>query len=122
MSPTAPGIRIPNEQDILFGRGNGVQNHPGNVSFREFVSGRKRDYIFAEKNEKTKISSSVYEEIKNQYPPVMFLEQDKNTLLWKEVEKKKAVSKIGQALRENAKEFKDKLDQVRNQTGSSFTS
>lgn len=88
-----------------------MQNHPGNVSFREFVSGRKRDYIFAEKNEKTKISSSVYEEIKNQYPPVMFLEQDKNTLLWKEVEKKKAVSKIGQALRENAKEFKDKLDQ-----------
>lgn len=34
-------IRQPNPQDVLSGRGGGINSHPGNKAFRQWISERK---------------------------------------------------------------------------------
>lgn len=41
-------IRTPNPQDVLSGRGGGINSHEGNKVFRQWVNERKSDYNLAQ--------------------------------------------------------------------------
>lgn len=62
----------------------------------------------------------IYRQIKIQEPPGRFLEQDPETKLWYQIEKSKALFKIGQALREREKNKRS--DFLLTQEGPNVTS
>lgn len=102
-------IEHPHRHDVLSGRGNFVNHHPGNEYFRNLVKMHKVSYVATPKSQKPKFSRMIYEAIRAQDPPGRFLKQDETTKLWYEISDKKAVDKTRQALREGAPEIKEKI-------------
>lgn len=90
-----------NENDVLCGRGSGVNSSPGNVYFRELVRARKERYKRAKRHLKIPITKEIIELIKNLDPPGRFLVRDENNE-WKEYTNEQALTKTAQALREGA--------------------
>ena len=109
------GIQTPTENDVLLGRGAGVNRHIGNVNFREIVKHRQEDYVDAETNiKKYLIVMDILQHIKSLNPPGRFVTQDAKTGLWQDVGDEKARKKIGQGLRENASNLRKKpVDKTR---------
>jgi len=104
-------IRTPHANDVLCGRGGGINSHPGNKTFRKWVNERKEAYNLAKsKQEKARVSVQVIDLVKSQRPPGRFLARDESapgaTTLsasyWVEIDLNKAISKTSQALREGA--------------------
>ena len=95
-------IEVPRPNDVLCGRGNGVNAHPGNIYFRSIVDKVKKPYIATPKAEKPKFSTKILTEINNLNPPGRFLKQDPTTKRWFVLGEKKTLIKIRQALREGA--------------------
>lgn len=101
-------IRTPNQEDVLCGRGGGINSHAGNRVFRAWVTERKRDYNLApNKQEKTQVAMEVVRRIQNQSPrPGRFLRKDPSIqggqTWWVVCEESKALAKTTQALREGA--------------------
>jgi len=105
-------IRTPHSNDVLCGRGGGINSHPGNKTFRTWVHERKEAYNLATtKQEKARVSIQVIDMVKNQKPPGRFLARDESipgamsTLsknYWIEIDLNKAIAKTSQALREGA--------------------
>ena len=58
-------VHVPIAMDVLFGRGKGFQNHPGNVYLRKVVRSKSAVYEKSSKKEKTRISANIVEEIKS---------------------------------------------------------
>lgn len=116
-------IRNPNPQDVLCGRGGGINSHAGNVTFRQWVNERKSDYNLAQnKREKIDVAIQVVHQVQTQTPtPGRFLMKDptiaasSNGLWWVEVDEAKALAKTTQALREGAPKIREALQ---NQEGS----
>ena len=117
-------IRTPHPHDVLSGRGGGINAHPGNVVFREWVHVRKEDYNLApNKAEKTRVALEVMDQVRNQDPPGRFLTRDSTTSSiggaggswWVEVDENRALAKTSQALREGAPQIrsahKDEIQQ-----------
>jgi len=102
-------IQKPHRHDVLSGRGNSFNNHPGNEFFRSLIKQYKVSYVTTPKSQKPKFSKMIYETIRAQDPPGRFLKQDKTTNLWYEISYRKAVDKTRQALREGAPEIKQKI-------------
>jgi hypothetical protein len=102
-------IDQPHPHDVLSGRGNFVNHHPGNEYFRKLVKTHKVMYVKAPKSQKPEFSKMIYDAIRNQDPPGRFLKQDETTKLWYEISDRKAVDKTRQALREGAPEIKGKI-------------
>lgn len=98
----ASGIKIVHPHDVLAGRGNGVQNHQGNIFYRELIHDHKFEYITAARDSKIMLCELVYERITNRSPPGRFLKRDSRTKQWNEMSRKDAIKKIGQAFREGA--------------------
>ncbi|KAL9178588.1 hypothetical protein ACHAXT_001926 [Thalassiosira profunda] len=119
----------PNENDVLFGRGTAVSDHPGNRRFRALCESR-RDAFQNAPNRKTKraLAAAVFDEVAN--PGGRFLAEaarggddggsseeeggattDLHPRLaekaWAEVEKDRALAKIKHRLRERADEEED---------------
>jgi len=105
----AEGIKTPHDHDVLSGRGNFVNYHPGNEHFRALVRKHKMEYVKCPKPQKGKFSKLIYEEIKARNPPGRFLKQDASTKLWYDIGEKKALDKTRQALREGAPELMKEL-------------
>jgi hypothetical protein len=104
-------IRSPHPNDVLSGRGGGINAHEGNKRFREQVALRKEDYNLApNKAEKTRIATEVMEKILHQDPPGRFLQRDESVpsgpTWWVEVSEAKALAKTSQALREGAPQIR----------------
>lgn len=104
-------IRSPHPNDVLSGRGGGINAHEGNKRFREQVALRKEDYNLApNKAEKTRIATEVMETIIHQNPPGRFLQRDESIqsgpTWWVEVNEVKALAKTSQALREGAPQIR----------------
>jgi hypothetical protein len=99
------GILNPHEHDVLSGRGNFVNYHPGNEHFRSLVRKHKLAYVQCPKPQKGKFSRIIYDEIKARDPPGRFLKQDPDSKLWYDIGEKKALDKARQALREGAPEI-----------------
>lgn len=102
-------IDQPHPHDVLSGRGNFVNHHPGNEYFRQLVKMHKVRYVKAPKSQKPEFSKMIYDAIRDQDPPGRFLKQDETTKLWYEISDRKAVDKTRQALREGAPEIKGKI-------------
>ncbi|OEU07199.1 hypothetical protein FRACYDRAFT_197926 [Fragilariopsis cylindrus CCMP1102] len=101
-------IRTPTPQDVLSGRGGGINSHPGNKVFREWVRLRKGDYKLAHlarnKKETTVVATEVVRQVQQQNG--RFLTKDTSVVggsgghWWVEIDEKKALAKTTQALRE----------------------
>lgn len=103
-------IRTPSPQDVLSGRGGGINSHEGNKVFRELVNQRKEEYNLAQnKKEKIAVALQVVRQVQQQLPvPGRFLQKDPTLAggsggqWWVEVNEAKALAKTTQALREGA--------------------
>eukprot|EP00569_Conticribra_weissflogii_P008150 CAMPEP_0171338446 /NCGR_PEP_ID=MMETSP0878-20121228/7328_1 /TAXON_ID=67004 /ORGANISM="Thalassiosira weissflogii, Strain CCMP1336" /LENGTH=629 /DNA_ID=CAMNT_0011840227 /DNA_START=32 /DNA_END=1921 /DNA_ORIENTATION=- len=103
-------IVTPHAHDVLSGRGNFVNHHVGNESFRSLVNRHKKAYVACPKAQKPNFSKLIYDEIRSKNPPGRFLKQDPKTKLWNDIGEKKALDKTRQALREGAPELMKELE------------
>jgi len=98
----------PSKNDVLLGRGSGVNNHSGNEYFRNIVKKFQSEYIAAPDNyKKYLITMKIMESIRNLKPEGRFLLKDPKTKLWNDVGDEKTRRKISQALRENIPEMRN---------------
>lgn len=102
------GIVTPHQHDILSGRGNGANQHPGNIFFRNLIARYKHHYIHTGPSEKKLITKKIVEDVQLRTPPGRFLKQNNDTELWDCLDMDKVLKKTGQALREKAPELKKK--------------
>lgn len=102
-------VITPHDNDILSGRGNFVNFHPGNEQFRAMVRKHKVAYVACPKSMKGTFAEMIVEEIKRLNPPGRFLKQDDTTKLWYDIGEKKALDKTRQALREGAPEIQKEI-------------
>ncbi len=99
----------PHSNDVLCGRGQVINAHPGNVHFRSIVNHLKLEYVMSKKADKKVFANVIVESIRSRNPPGRFLKQDKETKLWYDVGDKVALGKTRQALREGAPIIEDRL-------------
>ncbi|GAX10160.1 hypothetical protein FisN_3Lh356 [Fistulifera solaris] len=86
------------ENDILFGRGNGVAFFPGNINFRSIAWTFRDEYSKVIKAERKVLAYKVMNVLTNLEPPSRFLEPTE--LGYREVSKARVLEKICQTLRE----------------------
>ena len=103
-------IEVPHKNDVLFGRGGGINSHPGNRNYRSIVQRYKHDYNLAgNKQLKADISNNVITQIHSLKPPGRFLAKSKkDSAFWEEVTAADAMKKTSQALREGAPDIRAK--------------
>jgi len=87
------------ENDVLCGKGNFVNMHPGNRNFRILVEEMKNEYVAAPKKQKPLFAKMVLSEIASMNPPGRFLRKNKTAGVWENIEEKKSIdeSKAGVA-------------------------
>lgn len=95
-----PPVETPSHSDVLAGRGNACNYHPGNEYFRALVRKHKKAYVACSKPQKARFSRLIVDEIYSRNG--RFLKQDSTTKLWHDIGDKKALDKTRQALREGA--------------------
>jgi len=103
------GITEPGKNDVLSGRGNSINFHPGNAHFRSLVKKYRMEYVACPKPMKGEFSKVIVNLIHKLDPPGKFLKQDAKTKLWFDIGYKKSLDKTRQALREGAPEIGKKL-------------
>jgi hypothetical protein len=67
-----------NDNDVLSGRGGRINNHPGNIAFRNIVEGYKHEYLDprTRKLEKAHVAARLVAQIRSMNPPGRFLKED----------------------------------------------
>jgi hypothetical protein len=95
-------------KDIINGRGQGVQRHPGNVMFRKLVNVHKQTYVQAPWKDKEKITKGIVAALR-QFG-ARFLEFHTGAGCYREIEYKKALYKTSQALREGQADIRLELE------------
>mmetsp|Transcript_23109 Transcript_23109/g.54625 ORF Transcript_23109/g.54625 Transcript_23109/m.54625 type:complete len:1089 (+) Transcript_23109:289-3555(+) len=96
------GIITPHDHDVLSGRGNSVNHHPGNEYFRSLVRHHKLAYVRCPKPQKEQFSKLIVSTVRDREPPGRFLKQNSQTKTWYNIGTQKALDKTRQALREGA--------------------
>lgn len=86
--------------DVILGRGNNIGKLPGNVNFRRVCWKFKPVYLRSYREEKQPIAEKVIETIARLSPPGRFLEQAEDEDHYVLVDRKKAIEKVCQLLRE----------------------
>ena len=86
--------------DVICGRGGAVNNHPGNMRFRQLISKFKHQYMTESKQSKPYVAVRVLEAVKSSTPPGRFLVKYPGGYL--ECGDDRAREKAKQALREGA--------------------
>ena len=95
------GIYNINDNDVLCGKGKGVQSYPGNVQFRCMVDRKKKDYRTLKRNkDKNTVAMEIMREVQGLNPPGRFLMEDSSGRLFRELSSERVLSKVKQALRE----------------------
>jgi hypothetical protein len=102
----------PGPHDVLYGRGAGTNNHPGNITFRNLINEHKFSYLGVPKLEKPKVAKEIVKAWRSLDPPGRFLarmdESQKGPgegTVWQDVGDKKARVKVSQCLRERTPYF-----------------
>jgi len=105
LGPDRPYLIQPSVNDVLSGRGNGSNQHPGNVFFRAIVSTKREQYGQASNYEKTQIVLSIVEQIQKSNPPGRFIKKTScdGGHYWSLLTTKDVIRKTAQALRERPK-------------------
>lgn len=96
------------KNDVISGRGNHANQHPGNIKFRSIVASLKRTYVLSSVLLKKEVAKNVLEQILSLNPPGRFLREIKGTKTWEILDGESVIKKISQALREKAPELKRK--------------
>jgi len=107
-TPTVPTI-VPGVNDILSGRGNGANQHSGNIYFRNLIASYRRRYVISGAVVKKQITSQAFVIVQSRVPPGRFLKFDMKTGIWTELDQDAALKKTAQALREKAPQLKKKF-------------
>jgi len=111
-------IQAPHPNDVLCGRGGGVNSH--NKNFRTWVRERKDVYILAtSKLDKAGVAREIVQIVQNQSPPGRFLIREATedippSTYWIEIDEDKAIRKCCQALREGAPAIRSKAKSMSN--------
>ena len=87
------GIITPHDHDVLSGRGNSVNHHPGNEYFRSLVRHHKLAYVRCPKPQKEQFSKLIVSTVRDREPPGRFLKQNPSTKLWYNIGTQKALDK-----------------------------
>ena len=90
----------PRDNDVLYGRGFAISNHPGNQRYRSLVCTLKSEYDIAPKVLKGVYSNRIVQSVYNLDPPGRFLRMNRSSGLWEEVDEDNACDKARQALRD----------------------
>jgi hypothetical protein len=90
----------PRDNDVLYGRGFAISNHPGNQRYRSLVCTLKSEYDVAPKVLKGVYSNRIVQSIYSLDPPGRFLRMNRSSGLWEEVDEDNACDKARQALRD----------------------
>ena len=96
-------VECPNYHDILFGRGQIVMNHPGNIMFRDYIQSKLDLYTnIRSKKESTQWTWGVVRTFKTQYGARFLKEEriDTDVTAWVEVSNEVARSKVRIAFRD----------------------
>jgi len=104
----ADGSIIPNDNDVLCGRGGATNNHPGNRHFRDLVKQFQRTYLRAKKKEKPRVAKQIVDLIRNRTPTGRFLKKEPEKDGWYDIGDQRATEKTSQALREGAPDIRVK--------------
>jgi len=104
----------PTDNDVLFGRGNFVNRHKGNLVYRQICREAKAQYIKCSKLEKKEISVKIVKKIRALDPPGRFLKRN-TTGVWFDVGDQEAREKTSQTLRDCDA---GKSDNINNISGS----
>ncbi|KAL3774020.1 hypothetical protein ACHAW5_011372 [Stephanodiscus triporus] len=100
-------ITVPRDRDVLNGRGQGVQRHPGNVKYRKLVYVNKVFYAKCPRSDKIKISKGIVDAVRALGG--RFLELDERNGIYHDIGDKKAAEKTSQALREGQTEIRKQV-------------
>ena len=101
-----------NMNDILCGRGDVINFHPGNVYFRSLVNKNKETYVQSSKKDKGEISHQILCHLKALKPPGRFLRKDPKNFNWYEIDDRDSKEKIRQVLREKAPQMLERLERI----------
>jgi hypothetical protein len=105
-----PCIRAPSTNDILCGRGNSNNKHPGNLNFRDLILANKARYTTLTKKEKMLLAREIAEIIHATDPPGRFIGKDAPTGQWYDIGTTRSLEKISQALRERSTKILNPAD------------
>lgn len=97
------GIVTPKDNDILSGRGAGVNLHSGNIFFRKLIKENKPTYVKADPGGKKRMIKRI---VAVAMKHGRFLKENQESGLWFEISRDEVRKKTGQALRENAPTIK----------------
>lgn len=100
LPPSHPFIREPTSNDVVLGRGCGINAFEGNQKFRRLIQTQQARYRMASRKEKPKFARCLVEFIRIEMGG-RFLKKDPIYGLYFEVGDAKAEIKTGQALRES---------------------
>jgi len=105
-----PSDITPHDHDVLSGRGNGSNLHPGNIRFRQLVNVARERYVSGSKEDKKKYVYCIVHHISSLNPPGRFLKKlDGKDGPWSIMSEKVVINKTRQALREKAPEIEKAL-------------
>jgi hypothetical protein len=97
IDPDAERVSKLHKTDILFGRGKGFQNHPGNQRMREVIEKYKVQYHSLKRSEKQELIEAVYKELTEE--GARFLKKLDNEDAWVKVDRPVALQKVSHTLR-----------------------
>lgn len=124
--PNAERVEMIGRYDVIFGRGKGYQNHPGNVRMREVIEKYKVRYHSLSRKEKRDLLRLVYNEIVED--GASFLRRLDGDDAWVKVDADLALQKVSHTLRcrksvmdKNAKKIGIALSRGRGATQSSIS-
>ena len=103
----APEITFPTAFDVINGRGQGIQRHPGNMKYRTLVYLNKGLYAKCPRHDKSKISRGIVAAIRQ--VGGRFLELDEASGVYNDIGDKKAYEKTSQALREGQSKIREQI-------------
>ena len=105
----APEITSPTDLDVINGRGQGIQRHPGNMKYRTLVYLNKGLYAKCPRPDKSKISKGIVAAIRQ--VGGRFLEFDEAPGVYNDIGDRKAYEKTSQALREGQSKTRKQIDE-----------
>ena len=105
-------FRVVGPNDVLLGRGNGIAKNRGNRIFRNMVWNLRDEYVRADRSDKRVVANRVIDAMAQLDPPGRFIARSSSSTKYVEVNRKKAVEKTCQALREKKYTHPPVLDDI----------
>jgi hypothetical protein len=107
-APSSTSVSDVGHYDVLFGRGKGIQAHPGNKRLRDLVEANLDRYERASRLEKTLMAETIVRNIKDTAGRFLKLESVSHGGGWTEVNDEIARDKIAHAFRTQRKSLLQK--------------